>query len=133
MSSFVAVIHKDEGSEYGVSFPDFPGCITAGKTLQEAKFLAEEALSLHIKVMLEDGDELPKASELDNLNLDEDDKDSIKAFLIVEHKYPAQKRIQKRINITLDERLVEKADILASKHHASRSGLIADLINKEIV
>ncbi len=33
---YIAYLHKDRHSDYGVSFPDFPGCITAGKTLDEA-------------------------------------------------------------------------------------------------
>jgi predicted RNase H-like HicB family nuclease len=42
---YIAYLHKDRGSDYGVSFPDFPGCITAGKTLEEASRLAPEALA----------------------------------------------------------------------------------------
>ncbi len=34
--SYIALLRKDEGSDYGVEFPDFPGCVTAGKTLEEA-------------------------------------------------------------------------------------------------
>ena len=30
---YVAIIHKDTDSDFGVSFPDFPGCITAGERL----------------------------------------------------------------------------------------------------
>ena len=30
MAEYVALLHRDEGSDYGVSFPDFPGCVTAG-------------------------------------------------------------------------------------------------------
>jgi predicted RNase H-like HicB family nuclease len=30
---YIAYLHKDRDSDFGVSFPDFPGCITAGKTL----------------------------------------------------------------------------------------------------
>jgi len=30
MASYIAIIHKEPGSDYGVSFPDFPGCITVG-------------------------------------------------------------------------------------------------------
>ena len=37
MRSYIAVLHKDKDSDYGVSFPDFPGCITAGSSLEEAK------------------------------------------------------------------------------------------------
>jgi predicted RNase H-like HicB family nuclease len=50
-----------------VSFPDFPGCITAGKTRKEACRMAVEALSLHIEGMLEDGEPIPEPSTLDNL------------------------------------------------------------------
>ena len=37
MASYIAVIHKDPDSDFGVSFPDFPGCITAGATIDEVK------------------------------------------------------------------------------------------------
>jgi hypothetical protein len=33
MVGYVALVHKDEGTSYGVSFPDFPGCISAGDTM----------------------------------------------------------------------------------------------------
>ena len=51
---YIAYLHKDKGSDFGVSFPDFPGCITAGKTLDEAHRMAAEALELHIAGMVEE-------------------------------------------------------------------------------
>ena len=48
-----------------MSFLDFPGCITAGKTLEEARRRAAEALALHIEGMVEDGQEIPEPSSLD--------------------------------------------------------------------
>jgi predicted RNase H-like HicB family nuclease len=45
MLQYIALIHKDEDSCYGVSFPDVPGLITAGDTLDEAIEEAEEALT----------------------------------------------------------------------------------------
>jgi predicted RNase H-like HicB family nuclease len=56
---YVAIIHQDPDSDFGVSFPDFPGCITAGRTLDEAKALALEALTAHIGVMREAGNLCP--------------------------------------------------------------------------
>ena len=53
---YIGLIHKDTGSEYGVSFPDFPGCVTAGVSLEEARVMAQEALTLHVEGMLEDGE-----------------------------------------------------------------------------
>jgi hypothetical protein len=44
MSGYIALMHKDEGTSYGVSFPDVPGCISAGDTFEEAVSNAAEAL-----------------------------------------------------------------------------------------
>ena len=44
MAHYIALIHKDAGSEYGVSFPDFPGCVSAGATLDEARQMIASAL-----------------------------------------------------------------------------------------
>ncbi len=56
---YPAIIHKDRDSDHGVSFPDFPGCVSAGATVEEALQLAAEALQLHIDGMVEDGDPVP--------------------------------------------------------------------------
>ena len=37
MANYIAVVHKEPKSDFGVSFPDFPGCITAGSSIDEAK------------------------------------------------------------------------------------------------
>src|SRR6266550_2760668 len=59
---YIAYLHKDRKSDFGVSFPDFPGCITAGRTLEEARRKAAEALSFHIAGMVEDGEKIPRPS-----------------------------------------------------------------------
>src|ERR1700722_18711796 len=51
-------------SDHGVSFPDFPGCVTAGRTLEEARGMAVGALALHIQGMIEDGIAVPESSKL---------------------------------------------------------------------
>ena len=56
MRHYIALLHKEADSDYGVSFPDLPGCVTAGKTLDEARANAEEALALHLAGMAEDGE-----------------------------------------------------------------------------
>lgn len=39
--------------------PDLPGCVAAGKTVEETVQLMREAVDLHIKAMREDGDPIP--------------------------------------------------------------------------
>src|SRR5258708_27002133 len=64
---YIACLHKDKNSDYGVSFPDFPGCVTAGKTLEEARKLAVEALTLHMAGVIEGGGAPPGAATLEEL------------------------------------------------------------------
>ena len=56
MQHYIALIHKDAGSDYGVSFPDLPGVISAGRDLDEARSMAAEALALHLEGLAEDGE-----------------------------------------------------------------------------
>ena len=85
---YVAIIHKNPNTDFGVSFPDFPGCITAGRTLDEAKVMALEALTGHIEVMREAGEPVPAPSTLDEAMSDPQFQDGV-AFL-VHLKEPAQ-------------------------------------------
>ena len=48
---YIALIHKDANSDYGVSFADLPGVISAGRNLDEARRMATEALAFHLKGM----------------------------------------------------------------------------------
>jgi predicted RNase H-like HicB family nuclease len=46
MPHYVALIHKDADSCYGVSFPDIPGVFTGGDTIDEAMEQAAEVLQV---------------------------------------------------------------------------------------
>jgi predicted RNase H-like HicB family nuclease len=48
---YIALVHKDEGTSYGVSFPDVPGCISAGDTFEKVVANAAEALTGHFALM----------------------------------------------------------------------------------
>ena len=114
---YIAYLHKDRNSDFGVSFPDFPGCVTAGKTLDEAHRLAAEALSFHIAGMVEDGEPLPAPSSLDILAKDHAREGAV-AFLV--HVDPETDRTV-RINITAREKQVEQIDQLADQAGLTRS------------
>lgn len=67
---YIAYVHKDKNSDYGVSFPHFPGCITVGSTLEDARTMAAEVLAFHVAGMRADGEEVPESSTLDSLRCD---------------------------------------------------------------
>lgn len=48
MIKYQAKIYKD-GKSYSVEFPDLPGCFSMGDSLEEAKKMAQEALSLYLE------------------------------------------------------------------------------------
>ncbi|MEA2880094.1 MAG: hypothetical protein QOF14_5290 [Hyphomicrobiales bacterium] len=70
MAGYIALVHKDVGTSYGVSFPDVRGCISAGDTFEEAVALAAEALAGHFESMLEDGDPIPAPRTFEELKQD---------------------------------------------------------------
>jgi predicted RNase H-like HicB family nuclease len=114
---YIAYLHKDRDSDYGVSVPDCPGCITAGKTLDEASRLAPEALALHIQGMIEDGDAVPEPSKVDDIAKDAAKHGAI-AFMV---SIDAPDRTV-RVNITARESQIEKIDGLAEAAGLTRSG-----------
>ncbi|HEY4115869.1 MAG TPA: type II toxin-antitoxin system HicB family antitoxin, partial [Rhizomicrobium sp.] len=59
MSEMVyGLIHEAKG-RYGISFPDFPGCVAAGASADEALRRGAETLRFHLSGMVEDGEPLP--------------------------------------------------------------------------
>jgi predicted RNase H-like HicB family nuclease len=68
MSVYIALIHKDENSCYGVAFPDLPGHVTAGDTIDEAIANAHHLLKLLNETWLEDtGHKMPLPSDFETL------------------------------------------------------------------
>jgi predicted RNase H-like HicB family nuclease len=116
---YIAYLHKDKNSDYGVSFPDFPGCITAGSTLEEARSMAAEALAFHVEGMREDGDAIPEPSTLDDLRNDPAMKNAV-AFL-TEVQEPER---TVRINITARESQIAEIDRRARGAGLSRSSYV---------
>ncbi len=112
MSNYIALLRKEEDSDFGVDFPDFPGCVTAGTTLDEAKDNAVEALFLHIQGMMEDGDPVPAPSSLDAVMDDPENRDGV--VMIVQG--PRKKSV--RVNVTLPADLLERIDAAASNRSA---------------
>lgn len=123
---YIAYLHKDKNSDYGVSFPDFPGCITAGSTLEEARSMAAEALTLHVAGMREDGEAIPKPSSLDDLRGDPAMKAAV-AFL-TEVREP-EKTV--RINITARKSQIAEIDRRARAKGLTRSSYIVQSALKE--
>ena len=124
MTSYIGLIRKDADSDFGVDFPDFPGCVSAGATLDEARRMAQEALELHVSGMVEDGEKLPTPSSLEAIMADPENGDAV-AFLVTLQE-PADRTV--RVNITLPERLLRRID----EHAKNRSAFLARAAEKAL-
>ena len=105
MTGYIALLRKQDDSDFGVAFPDFPGCITAGRDLEEARRMAAEALALHIGGLIEDGDPIPSAASLEAIMQDAHNHDAI-GFLV---DAPAPPVREVRIEVTLPEDLCRRS------------------------
>jgi len=114
---YYPAIVEQANSGFSVFFPDLPGCVSAGRTLQEAAVNAEEALAGHLAVSIQYGDEVPPPSSLDAIESDPDVEEVMR--LLVRGERPGK---AVRVQITLDEGLVAAIDRVAS----NRSGFLAD-------
>lgn len=129
MTQYIALIHKEPGSDYGVSFPDLPGVITAGRTLDEARAMAVEALAFHLEGMSEDRVAPPQPSSLENIMADAQNRDGV--AILVDAPAPAVKSV--RVNVTLPSDLLAEIDARAEREGFTRSGYLAQAAKRALV
>ena len=124
MTTYVALIHKDPDSDYGVSFPDLPGCVSAGSTLDEAIAMAKEALALHIEGLLEDNEVIPVPTAADEIERND-------ALLVAAIEAPDNLKVE-RINITIPALALRRFDAFAARRSMTRSGLLVEATQRWI-
>jgi predicted RNase H-like HicB family nuclease len=129
MSHYIGVVHKDEESSYGVSFPDLPGCFSASDTAEGIMANAIEALEL----WGEDAATMPAPSLLDALIIRPEIARELSAgaFLIA---VPYIRNVGKsaRVNVTIDRGLLDAIDSEAARRKMTRSAFLAQAAVKEI-
>ncbi len=126
MRHYIALIHKDADSDYGVSFPDLPGVITAGTDLDEARAMAAEALALHLKGMAADGEAIPEPSSLEDIMANVENKDGVAVLIPA----PADEVKTVRVNVTFPTDVLGEIDQYAEQHGFTRSGFLAQAAKK---
>jgi predicted RNase H-like HicB family nuclease len=76
MAFTIALIHEENGA-FGISFPDFPGCVSAGYSLEDAIAKGGQALALHVAGMAESGEAIPHLRSARELRFDPTLADSL--------------------------------------------------------
>lgn len=120
---YAIAIHKDAGSDYGVSVPDLPGCISAGESIEDAIAMAREAIELHLIGLIEEGGFPPEPTPIEQWRAHPDYAGATWAVVRIEESNLSNKA--QRVQITLPERLLAAVDEYADRNSQTRSGLLA--------
>ncbi|MET3907099.1 putative RNase H-like HicB family nuclease [Bradyrhizobium sp. S3.3.6] len=128
MPQYIGLIRKDSDSDYGVSFPDLPGVITAASTLDEAHDMATEALALHLEGMVEDGGAIPQPSSLEAIMADQENRVGVAVLIAA----PTSGTKSVRVSITISADLLDEIDQYAKSKGLTRSGFLMHAAKRAI-
>ena len=98
------VVHTDDGSSYGVTVPDLPGCFSGGDTLDM------------------DGQSVPEQRPLQDHQANPDFGGGIWGLVDVDMSKLSSETV--RVNITMPARVLAIVDAAATREGESRSGLL---------
>jgi predicted RNase H-like HicB family nuclease len=130
---YIAFIHKEPDSVYGVSFPDLPGCISAGETIDAAVQNAVEALAGHVRMLEADGDPVPAPRDFDAIMADPDLEEDRQGAMTTIVPLVRDRGSTARVNVSFDLGLLEAIDAAARARKQTRSAFLASAARREIV
>jgi len=128
MRYYIGLVHKDEGSSFGVSFPDVPGVFSAAEDMAELIPNAAEALGLSA-----DDGPLPVARSVEEVRRDPEVRAELArgAFLVAVPFIENDAKIV-RINVSMENGMVKAIDEAASARKLTRSAFLAQAARHEI-
>lgn len=126
MKTFIAIVHKDTDSAYGIQFPDVPGCFSAADTLDALLPNAVEALAL----WFEDADPITPR-DLSEIAAETADQIADGAMLVAVPLITNAAR-PVRVNVSLDRGVLDAIDTAARGRNLTRSAFLAEAARNEI-
>jgi predicted RNase H-like HicB family nuclease len=66
---YPALFHKNDDRSYTITYPDLPGCISEGKSLENALLMAQSALTQWIEYLVDKKQDIPTASETGQIKI----------------------------------------------------------------
>lgn len=64
---YPAIFHPNEEGSFTITYPDLPGCISEGKSLGNAMYMAQSALTQWIEYLTDKKQEIPTARNLNEI------------------------------------------------------------------
>ena len=128
---YVSFIHQDDAG-YGISFPDFPGCVSVGDSVDDAVQSGCEALAFHVEGLRNDGERIPPPRSIDVIKADPELADWREGADLVLIPLLLDRGSSRRVNISLDRGLLEAIDDEARQRRMTRSAFLASAARREI-
>jgi predicted RNase H-like HicB family nuclease len=125
MKKYMALFEYDENGGYAVTFPDLPGCASAGDDYDEAYRMSHEALALHIEGLAAEGYPVPEGRTLEQIKAEWEDwvewEKNYKFLVVPIVALPASEK-SVRVNVMLPEGTLYRIDAVSK----NRSAFLAD-------
>ncbi|MGG5819366.1 type II toxin-antitoxin system HicB family antitoxin [Falsiroseomonas sp. HW251] len=129
---YIALVDGSEGA-YGVVFPDLPGCVAMGGTLDEAMVVASEALGDWINTVEANGGSVPAARTGEQIRADAEVMEALMEgafFIAVSAVRTTGKPV--RANLSLDGGVVTAIDAAAQRRGVTRSAMVEILARQQL-
>lgn len=99
---YPACMYEEDDGGYSVEVPDLKGCCTQGNTLQEALEMAQDAALGWILTSIEDDEEIPQASKIEDIELE--NENGFKTLILLDidqytQKYGSKQSVKKTLTI----------------------------------
>ncbi len=128
MKHFIALVHKDEDSAFGVSFPDLPSVFSAADGEGGLMANAIEALRLWAE-----DDSLPTPASFEEITARDDIRAELaKGAFLVRIPYIEDDTRVVRANVTFEKGMLDAIDAAARERGLTRSAFLASAARKEI-
>jgi predicted RNase H-like HicB family nuclease len=125
MKKYMALFEYDDNGGYAVTFPDIPGCASAGGDYDETYRMAHEALALHLEGLAAEGCPIPEGRTLEQIKAEWEDwaewEKNYKFLVVPVVALPASEK-SVRVNVILPEGTLNRIDAVSK----NRSAFLAD-------
>lgn len=128
MKYFIAVVHKDDESAFGINFPDLPSVFSAADAEDDLTANAIEALRLWAE-----DETLPAPSSYEDLVAREDVRAELaKGAFLARIPFIEDDTRVVRANVTFEKGMLDAIDAAAKERGLTRSAFLASAARKDI-
>ena len=129
---YLALIDGSEG-EYGIVFPDLPGCAAMGGTMDEVMASASEALGDWINTVEASGNAIPAARTLETFRADPEVAEALReGSTLTAITFVRSTGKPVRANLSLDRGVVIAIDAEAERRGVTRSAMVEIIARQQL-